>query len=103
MDFYIVIVPALVLSLGMLLNLLILKRRDKYLFAELRHGLDVISVIRERWLNLSGEEYYQLRRLIEDTGEAAAPVHSLYHFILPEPKPHEKNTIEEQREVFSKS
>jgi hypothetical protein len=64
MDFYIIIVPALVLSLCMILNLLILQRRDKYLFAELQQSRDVMSVIREKWLNLSQEEYHQLRRLI---------------------------------------
>jgi hypothetical protein len=108
MDFYIIIVPALVLSLCMLLHLLILKGRDKYLFAELRQSRDLMSVIREKWLNLSKEEYHQLRRLIEDTGEAAASVkpvalrltaHKTFKELSEAP---EKTTIEEQREAFSK-
>ncbi|MGH9853968.1 MAG: hypothetical protein ACREBD_29335 [Blastocatellia bacterium] len=34
MDFYLIIVPALVLSLCMIINLLVLKRRDERQFAE---------------------------------------------------------------------
>lgn len=77
MDFYIIIVPALVLSLCMILNLLILKRRDKYLFAGLQHSQDIMSIIRERGFNLSKEEYQRLRNLIEATGEATV-LASLY-------------------------
>lgn len=59
MDFYIIIVPALALSLCMLLNLLVLRRRDKYLFAELQQSQDIVPIICEKLFNISKEEHHE--------------------------------------------
>ncbi|MGH9755305.1 MAG: helix-turn-helix domain-containing protein [Blastocatellia bacterium] len=67
MDFYVIIVPALALSLCMLLNLLVLKRRDKHLFAELQQSEDIIPIIREKLLNISKEERRELTEFTRAT------------------------------------
>jgi hypothetical protein len=72
MDYYIIIVPALALSLCMLLNLLVLRRRDKYLFAELQKSQDILSDIRENCFYLPQTKYHRLRNLIEGADEATA-------------------------------
>jgi hypothetical protein len=74
MEFYIIIVPALIISIIAIIDLRNMAKHDKVLFAFCQNRRDLMAIIREKNFSLSRQDYYALRDLTEFTGE------TIHHF-----------------------
>lgn len=63
--FYVLIIPAFIMSLFMIVHLLSIKRHDKVLFQLCHIRREVMSLLRDDNFDMPRDDYISLRRLLD--------------------------------------